>query len=208
MSVRPGLGAAAADRSSDVSSDETRELYVASSGRGSPAGGIMRPRSFRTTFSRASAFPATRCRSIVSSASPAVRTLPLWHATQYWSMTVRCGERDGGGEPAGCCCAPPAMRPADANNTAKPPVKHTSQRRVIRASSACDTVGPASRALGTALCCRTGTPDSNTRTRRAFRITCACPGDQAVPRGCAGGEQRVCAYVSDEKSGPGRHPGA
>ena len=31
-----------------------------------------------------------------------------------------------------CCCAPPA--PADADNIAKPPTSHTSQRLVIRAS--------------------------------------------------------------------------
>src|SRR5262245_171286 len=42
MSPRPGLGCAAAVRSSSVSSHDTSVLYVASSGRGTPCGGIDR----------------------------------------------------------------------------------------------------------------------------------------------------------------------
>ena len=82
-SLRPGSGLDAAARSSSVSRYEVRLTYDAWSGRGRPAGGIIPARSFVTTFSQTSAPSPTFARSIVSSASPAVRRVSLWQDTQY-----------------------------------------------------------------------------------------------------------------------------
>ena len=86
---RPGLGAAAAARSSALSSPATKPSRVASSGFGWPAGGIARARNFRLTFSQTSARVPTRSTSIVSSTRPAVRSRALWHLTQYSSKNAR-----------------------------------------------------------------------------------------------------------------------
>ena len=74
---RPGLGCAAAARSSAVSSQDANSALVAASGRGRPGGGIAPARSLRTTFSHTSAPPPTSARSAVSSSSPAVRRRAL-----------------------------------------------------------------------------------------------------------------------------------
>ena len=53
--TRPGFGFAAAAWSSERSSHDTKPSTAAWSGRRTPGGGIMPPRSFRTTFSHTSA---------------------------------------------------------------------------------------------------------------------------------------------------------
>src|SRR6185369_9954508 len=55
------------------------------SGRGSPAGGIERARSFAMTRSQSSALLAGAATSAASSVSPAVRRRWLWHVMQYLS---------------------------------------------------------------------------------------------------------------------------
>src|SRR5436853_1590335 len=83
----PGLGLAAAARSSASSSDLANDAETAAAGRGSPGGGISPVRTLRSTLSKTLAFapalaPALE-RSIPSRATPAVAALWLWHATQY-----------------------------------------------------------------------------------------------------------------------------
>ncbi len=93
---RPGFGDAAATRSIDVSSDAANASMVASSGRGMPCGGIMRPWSLRTTFSQTSAWSATRARSTasLSSTRPPVFSRALWQLTQYLSTSARSASAD------------------------------------------------------------------------------------------------------------------
>jgi hypothetical protein len=55
----PGTGLAVADRSSSFSSQTVKVREVALSGRLAPDGGIIPPRSFRTTFSQTSALSPT-----------------------------------------------------------------------------------------------------------------------------------------------------
>src|ERR1051325_5703105 len=87
--TRPGLGLAAAAASSAFSTEDVSAVYVASSGRGRPGGGISLERSFRRTFSQSSA-PAPGCStSALSSRSPAVFEFWLWQVTQYLSRTAR-----------------------------------------------------------------------------------------------------------------------
>ena len=83
-SGRPGLGRASAAVSSVDSSQDAKALYAAPAGRGRPTGGMVRLRSFRTTFSHSSGWAAT-CAAETSTASkarPAVRNRPLWQVTQ------------------------------------------------------------------------------------------------------------------------------
>ena len=86
---RPGLGCAAAARSRSVSSDVTMASYVASSGRGSPMGGICRVRSFLTTFSQATACAATSLAMIASSDRSAFFEPLSWQSRQYCSTRSR-----------------------------------------------------------------------------------------------------------------------
>src|SRR5262245_49899025 len=131
VSVRPGFGAAEAARSREFSRAETTASYAASSGLGRPGGGIIRPRSFRTTFSQASACSLTRSMPAASRARPAVLTRSLWHATQYWLMVARC-VATGSGALVDCGDTLPApSEPADAHNTAKQPARHTGRPFVI-----------------------------------------------------------------------------
>ena len=71
VAVRPGLGRAAAARSSAASSAVTKDSYVRSSGRGLPRGGICRAASFRTTFSQTCGWASTSSELMASRASPA-----------------------------------------------------------------------------------------------------------------------------------------
>jgi hypothetical protein len=70
--TRPGFGWAAAASSSERSSHDTIASTLAWSGRRTPGGGIMPPRSLRTVFSQMSACSASFARSIVSKVNPAV----------------------------------------------------------------------------------------------------------------------------------------
>ena len=90
--ARPGFGFVAAARSIDVSRNDTNDSTSACGGRGRPCGGIIPPRSFRMTFSQVSAPSGIWARSILSSIRPAVLACWLWHITQYWSRSARCGE--------------------------------------------------------------------------------------------------------------------
>src|SRR5438094_694446 len=96
MAGRPGLGAAAAARSSVLSSDDTNEATVDLSGRGRPDGGIVPLCSFLTTFSQVSARCGTfsvSMRVFSSTRLPAfVRS--LWQAMQYLSRSARCSVGD------------------------------------------------------------------------------------------------------------------
>ena len=56
---------------------------MAASGRGRPGGGISPVRNFVTIFSHCCALSATGYMSGLSSGSPAVFSLLLWHVTQY-----------------------------------------------------------------------------------------------------------------------------
>ena len=70
--------------SSVVSSHEAKALYAAPAGRGRPTGGMVRLRSFCTTFSHSSGW-ATTCAAETSTSSrarPAVGSRPLWQVTQ------------------------------------------------------------------------------------------------------------------------------
>ena len=70
--TRPGFGFAAAAWSSERSSHDTKPSTAAWSGRRTPGGGIMPPRSFRTAFSHTSAWSDRCARSIVSNVMLAV----------------------------------------------------------------------------------------------------------------------------------------
>ena len=94
--TRPGLGSAAATRSSAVSSEVAKASMVAASGRGRPSGGICPLRSLCTTFSSTSAFAATFPMSSWSSMRPAVCNRSLWQLTQYRSKSSREGGRATG----------------------------------------------------------------------------------------------------------------
>jgi hypothetical protein len=73
---------AAAARSLD-SRNEATELYVAGSGRGTPAGGIAFVRSLRTIFSQPSPPALTLARPAGSMRNPPVFRRVLWQVTQY-----------------------------------------------------------------------------------------------------------------------------
>ena len=85
----PGLGLAAAARSSASSSCEVTRSSVARSGRGAPLGGIMPVRSFRTTFSHACGSRPTCSTSSWSSTSPPAFIRSLWQVAQYRSSIAR-----------------------------------------------------------------------------------------------------------------------
>jgi hypothetical protein len=80
-SVRPGFGAAAADRSSSRSSQPASASCVALSGRGEPAGGMTPARSFKTTFSHAAGSAVTSSTRSVSSATG---TMPRLFIAWLW----------------------------------------------------------------------------------------------------------------------------
>ena len=80
--TRPGLGSAAATRSSACSSDVTKVSISARAGRGRPSGGICPVRSLWTTFSRTGAWAAACVGSTSSRASPPVSSRWLWQVTQ------------------------------------------------------------------------------------------------------------------------------
>ena len=81
--VRPGFGSAAAARSSSSSSQPATVSYVAASGRGRPAGGIMPLRSLATTFSQDAAWAGT---SAASSASSEIGTRPARCSLSVWQV--------------------------------------------------------------------------------------------------------------------------
>ncbi len=88
-------------RSSDSSSQATRESIDAASGCLAPGGGMTRPRSLRTAFSNTSA-----CWPIFSGASPSKLTPPafvrsLWHPAQYCLTVASCASDVRG--TAGAC---------------------------------------------------------------------------------------------------------
>src|SRR6202007_554343 len=89
-----------------------KAYFVGSSGRGLPCGGIIPPRNLRMTFSHVSAPSTGWSTSILSSISPAVRSLWLWQVTQYVSSSSRCGLAP----PA--CCGPACILPEPVQNTA------------------------------------------------------------------------------------------
>ena len=101
--TRPGLGFAAAASSSERSSQDTNPSAAAWSGRGTPGGGIIPPRTLRTTFSHTSASPARCARSMVSNVRLAVFARWLWHVTQYWSRSARSGDLGAAAGAAACC---------------------------------------------------------------------------------------------------------
>ena len=78
----PGLGSAAAARSSSLSSPDKRRLVASPDGRDRPAGGMAPARSLRATFSQVSGAAATSSASTDSRLSPAVRWASLWQSTQ------------------------------------------------------------------------------------------------------------------------------
>ena len=79
---RPGFGRAFQASSRALSRWLASASYVAASGRGRPAGGMVRVRSFCATFSHTSGLPPTLPTSTVSSARPPVSSRSLWQPTQ------------------------------------------------------------------------------------------------------------------------------
>jgi hypothetical protein len=97
---RPGLGFAAAARSSEVSRAAIKFAASAFSGRGLPAGGIAPERSLRITFSQISGFAEGLDMSALSSSRPAVLIVWLWQVTQYWFNKARGSAAAARTEPA------------------------------------------------------------------------------------------------------------
>ena len=102
--TRPGLGEAAASRSSAASTDPMNPSSVAASGRGEPAGGIVPPRSFRTTFSSTAACCRASLASMPVRTRSPVLSRSLWQVTQYccingravcaWAAAGACGRAE------------------------------------------------------------------------------------------------------------------
>ena len=114
---RPGFGCAAASPSSSVSSQATNASIACSSGRLRPGGGIAPLRSLRTTFSQVAPSAPMCPTSAWSSSRPAVCSLSLWQATQYWSRRARASGGASGG-PAACRAA--GRWQASASTTTQP----------------------------------------------------------------------------------------
>ena len=80
---RPGLGRAAAVRSSEAASQPTMPSSDDWSGRGAPAGGMAPAPTFRMTFSQVAGSAAGRVRSAPCRLRPAAFWRSLWHPAQY-----------------------------------------------------------------------------------------------------------------------------
>src|ERR1035438_5680019 len=80
---RPGLGWAAAARSSESARDLVNAAATGAAGRGMPAGGISPVENLRRTRSIRGAFAAGFSRSGAERSTPAVGFFWLWQIAQY-----------------------------------------------------------------------------------------------------------------------------